>query len=67
MFFEALSNESQAASNILALNAGAAIYCANMADNLIEGVEIAYEAIRQGKALKKFEEFKSYVLKIKKQ
>lgn len=52
---QALVYEHQAAGDIVALNAGAAIYVANLADSLIDGVEKAKLIMRSGAALTKLE------------
>jgi len=46
-----LNNEPGAARDIVALNSGAAIYVAGLAQSIGEGVEIALKAIADGKAL----------------
>ena len=38
------------AHDIVAMNAGAAIYAAGLVDSLVAGVELAVEVIRSGKA-----------------
>ena len=53
----ALENKSDAARDIVALNAGAAIYVSGKAATIEEGVEKALEAIISGKARAKLEEF----------
>lgn len=56
MLRQALLNENQAAADIVALNAGAAIYAANLSDSLAGGVERAREVLSSGAALEKLEE-----------
>jgi anthranilate phosphoribosyltransferase len=51
----ALANEPGPARDIVALNAGAAIYAANLADSLKAGVEQALEALACGAARDKLE------------
>ena len=46
-----------AARDIVALNAGAAIYVADKAPTLEDGVEIAFETIKSGAARAKLDEF----------
>ncbi|MBT8147137.1 MAG: anthranilate phosphoribosyltransferase, partial [Gammaproteobacteria bacterium] len=53
---KALAGEHQAAAEIVALNAGAAIYAAGLTENLAVGVARAQEIIASGKALEKLEE-----------
>ncbi len=48
------------ASNIVALNAGAAIYVSGMAGTLAEGVKLARESIASGLATTKLEEFVAF-------
>lgn len=51
----ALTGSHEAAADIVALNAGAAIYAANVVDDLAAGVSRAREIIRSGAALNKLE------------
>lgn len=53
----ALGNEPGALRDIVLLNAGAALYCANVADSMGEGVERAREAVASGRARAKLAEF----------
>lgn len=55
-----LNNQTGAAKNIVLLNAGAAIYAANLANTLAEGIAKADEVIASGAAAEKFETFISY-------
>lgn len=57
---KSLGNKGGPASDIVALNAGAAIYASNIARTLEEGVLMAEDAIGSGAALVKFEEFISF-------
>jgi anthranilate phosphoribosyltransferase len=50
---QALGNRHQAATDIVALNAGAAIYAANVTQDLAAGVKRAQEILHSGEALKK--------------
>lgn len=50
-----LNNEAGPARDIVALNAGAAIYAADLVDNIKSGVDKAYAVIESGAARKKFE------------
>ncbi|MGJ8515756.1 anthranilate phosphoribosyltransferase [Carnimonas bestiolae] len=52
----ALRNEAGAARDMVALNAGAAIYAADRAATLEEGVTLALEAMASGKALARLEQ-----------
>jgi anthranilate phosphoribosyltransferase len=51
----ALTGSHEAAADIVALNAGAAIHAANVVDDLAAGVQRAREIIRSGAALNKLE------------
>jgi len=53
----ALENKAGAARDIVALNAGAAIYVAGKAASLEEGVEKAFEVIKSGAARGKLDAF----------
>src|SRR5689334_20075584 len=60
-----LDNQPGPAHNIVALNAGAAIYVAGVADTLKAGVERASQAIRSGAAKQKLEEFIAFTKTLK--
>jgi anthranilate phosphoribosyltransferase len=53
----ALENKLGAARDIVALNAGAAIYVADKSPTMEDGVEIAFETIKSGAARAKLDEF----------
>lgn len=57
MVLSALENKSGAARDIVALNAGAAIYVAGKAGSMEEGVEQAFDAISSGAARAKLDKF----------
>ncbi len=61
---QALGNEHQAASDIVALNAGAAIYVAGIADSLQGGVEKAKSILTSGAALEKLDELVAYTAQL---
>lgn len=61
---EALDNVEGPARDIVALNAGLAIYTGNKAASIQEGLKIAQECLRSGAARAKFEEFRSYTEKL---
>src|SRR5690606_15587427 len=61
---EALDNVTGPARDIVALNAGLAIYTGNRAASIAEGLELAYECMRNGAARAKLEEFRSYTEKL---
>jgi len=54
---EALDDRSGAARDIVTLNAGAALYAANIASSIGEGIDKAREAIASGAARAKLDEF----------
>ncbi|MEZ5462880.1 anthranilate phosphoribosyltransferase [Dokdonella sp.] len=54
---EALENRPGAARDIVSLNAGAALYAANAAGSIAEGIELARNAIESGAARAKLENF----------
>ena len=53
----ALAGKNPAATDIVALNAGAAIYVAGLCSDLGAGVEMARDAIGGGMALEKLKDF----------
>ncbi len=55
MVRDALTGRNDAAADIVALNAGAAIYAANVEDSIAAGVQRAREILRSGDALRKLE------------
>ncbi|HZX33703.1 MAG TPA: anthranilate phosphoribosyltransferase, partial [Rhodocyclaceae bacterium] len=57
MLLGALENKLGAARDIVALNAGASIYVAGLADTLADGVDKAFEAIASGAARAKLDAF----------
>ena len=61
-----LENQPGPAHNIVALNAGAAIYVAGVAPSLKAGVERAQQAIKSGAAKQKMEAFVAFSQKLKK-
>jgi anthranilate phosphoribosyltransferase len=61
-----LDNQPGPAHNIVAMNAGAAIYVAGLAPNLKAGIERASQAIKSGAAKHKMEEFIAFTQKAKK-
>ena len=52
-----LDNEPGPARDIVILNAGVALYAANVATSMAHGVELAREAVANGKALAKLHQF----------
>ncbi len=64
MIFRALRGEFGPARDIVALNAGAAIYAAGIAPDLASGVNMASEAIVSGAALAKFESLTAFTRRL---
>jgi anthranilate phosphoribosyltransferase len=60
-----LEGQPGPAQNIVALNAGAAIYVAGVAKTLKAGIERAVHAIKTGAARQKLEEFVAFTQKVK--
>ncbi|MFN3496508.1 MAG: anthranilate phosphoribosyltransferase, partial [Hydrogenophaga sp.] len=50
----------KAASDIVALNAGAALYAANVAPDMVQGIALARRTLESGAALAKLEQLKAY-------
>jgi len=63
MLLAALENRSGIAREIVALNAGTALYTANIAASIGDGIVKAREVIASGAARKKVDEFVSYTRK----
>ncbi|MCM8770903.1 MAG: anthranilate phosphoribosyltransferase [Candidatus Omnitrophica bacterium] len=57
---DVLEGKKGPARDIVLLNAGAAIYVADKAKNILEGIEMAKESIDSGQALKKLELLRQY-------
>lgn len=62
---KALTYENEMAGDIVALNAGAAIYAANLCDDLPAGVNKAREILRSGAALQKLEQLVAFTERFK--
>jgi anthranilate phosphoribosyltransferase len=65
MILAALGNQPGPAHNIVALNAGAAIYVSGVAPSMKAGVERARQAIASGAARKKLDEFVAFTRNLK--
>ena len=65
MITAVMENQPGPAHNIVALNAGAAIYVAGLAKSLQAGVERAREAIASGAAKKKLDEYVAFTQHLK--
>lgn len=63
MIKEALSNTKGTARDIVAFNAGLAIYAANKADSIKSGLKIAFDTLASGAARAKLDEFCTYTRK----
>jgi anthranilate phosphoribosyltransferase len=61
-----LEGQPGPAHNIVALNAGAAVYVAGVAKTMKAGVQAAAQAIKSGAAKKKLEEFVAFTQQLKK-
>jgi anthranilate phosphoribosyltransferase len=66
MILAALANKEGTAREIVALNAGAALYAANVAASIGDGIVRAREAIASGKARAKIDEFARFTQQFKK-
>jgi anthranilate phosphoribosyltransferase len=60
MLLSALAGNASPALDVVLLNAGAALYTANLAQNLREGIDLARSAIQSGAARKKVDEFAAF-------
>jgi anthranilate phosphoribosyltransferase len=58
-----LDNQAGAARDIVILNAGAALYAANVATSIKEGIALARQAIESGAAKQKLEQFVAFTQK----
>jgi anthranilate phosphoribosyltransferase len=58
-----LDNQAGAARDIVILNAGAALYAANVAPTIKEGIALARQAIESGAAKQKLEQFVAFTQK----
>ena len=52
-----LENEAGPARDIVVLNAGVALYAANVAASMADGITLARDAVASGKALAKLHQF----------
>jgi len=60
ILIEALENRPGVAREIVTLNAGTALYAANMAASIADGIQIAREAIASGRARAKIDELAQF-------
>ena len=63
MIYSALANTESVAREIVVLNAGSALYTANLADSIQGGIALARAAIESGAARAKLDEFVRYTQK----
>jgi anthranilate phosphoribosyltransferase len=63
MLLAALENEESAARDVVALNAGASVYVAGLAETLAAGVKLAQATIASGAAQKKLDAFIAFTRK----
>jgi anthranilate phosphoribosyltransferase len=63
LVIQALENVEGVARDIVAFNAGLAIYAGNKADNISEALSLAFETLSNGSARAKLEEFCAYTRK----
>ena len=66
MILAALANKEGTAREIVALNAGAALYAANVASSIGDGIVRAREAIASGEARAKVDDFARFTQQFKK-
>jgi anthranilate phosphoribosyltransferase len=60
MLLAALENRESAARDVVALNAGASVYVAGLADTIAEGVKLAGSIIASGAARRKLDQFVAF-------
>ncbi|MEX3921502.1 anthranilate phosphoribosyltransferase [Paraburkholderia sp. BR10872] len=65
MLLGALSNEAGTAREIVALNAGTALYSANLVDSIAEGITVARETLASGRARAKVDELVRFTQQFK--
>jgi anthranilate phosphoribosyltransferase len=65
MLLEALDNKPGVAREIVTLNAGTALYSANVAASIADGIQLAREAIASGKARSKVEDLVRFTQQFK--
>jgi anthranilate phosphoribosyltransferase len=66
LLLEALDNKPGVAREIVTLNAGTALYAANVVDSIADGIQIARESIASGKARAKVDELVRFTQQFKK-
>jgi anthranilate phosphoribosyltransferase len=65
MLLEALDNKPGVAREIVTLNAGTALYSANVVESIADGIELARETIASGKARAKVDELVRFTQQFK--
>ncbi len=63
MLLEALENREGTAREIVVLNAGTALYAANVTGSIADGIRLARETVASGAARKKLDEFVTFTKK----
>ena len=63
---EALRGENQAATQMVAMTSGAALYVAGLAGTLKEGIDMSLQSISEGSGIEKLEELVEYSKSLKK-
>jgi anthranilate phosphoribosyltransferase len=66
LLLSVLANEAGPARDIVMLNAGVALYAANVAATMVDGVALAREALASGKALAKLKQFVAHTQELAK-
>lgn len=65
MLLDAISGKNEIASDIVSLNAGAALYLADKTSSIKEGISLAKDIIFSGKAIQKLHSFAAYTNQVK--
>ncbi len=65
MLLEALDNKPGVAREIVVLNAGAALYSANVAESIADGIQLARETVASGRARAKVDELVRFTQQFK--
>ncbi len=65
MLLQALDNQPGIARDIVALNTGAALYAAGLADSIAGGIALARDTLASGAAKAKLEQFVATTQKLK--
>ena len=57
MLLSVLDDQPGPARDIVALNAGAALYCCGVSDSIADGIRLAQQTLASGAARRKLDEF----------